>query len=71
MDGSLARAWEVAILKALRDHGVVPDGTTAAGKFDGYTESWPQAVCPVGSLGELMDLVENSEMTCKAGLPGT
>jgi predicted secreted protein len=62
MDGSLTRAWEVAILNTLSERGVVQDATTAGGKFDGYTESWPREACPVRSLRELMDLVEDSEM---------
>jgi len=66
MDGTLARAWETSILNVLREQGINADATTDGGRFDGYTESWPQAALPVQTIRELLDLVETSEMQIEA-----
>jgi hypothetical protein len=61
MDGNLARAWEVSILRMLHKRCVAADGGTDGGKFSGYTESWHRGALPVKTLRDLMDLVEESE----------
>jgi len=63
MDGNLVKAWEKSILKWIKGQGVDADGSTAGGKFDGYTESWPRDALTVTTLRQLMDLVEEDERT--------
>jgi len=66
MDGTLARAWEASILKMLREKGIKADATTDGGRFDGYTESWPQAALPVQTIRELLHLVETNEVNIES-----
>jgi hypothetical protein len=41
--------------------GVVLGSKNGVGKFDGYTEAWDAGAFSVGSLKELMKLVEDNE----------
>ena len=59
MEGSIARAWEQAILKMLTTHLEGTDRSSVeGGNFSGFTEAWPHAALKVGSLGDLMNLVD-------------
>lgn len=62
MDGLLTREWETSILRMLRRYGAQMGNHSAVGKFDGYSEAWITKSFPIGSLKELMDLVNNDEM---------
>ena len=57
MPGSDAHSLEQMLLKALRDRGVLRGSTQAAGKFDGYSESWMAADLPIRSIDALVALV--------------
>lgn len=61
MDGLLARQWEQAILKMLKDKGADLSNDEVAGKFDGYSESWTKTKFMTNSIGELMEITEKFE----------
>jgi hypothetical protein len=61
LEGFVTRQWEQDILSMLRKKGVVLGSKKGVGKFDGYTEAWDAGAFSVGSLKELMKLVEDNE----------
>ena len=61
LDGFITRQWEQDILAMLRTKGIVLGSKKGVGKFDGYTEAWDAGAFNVGSLKELMKLVEDNE----------
>jgi hypothetical protein len=62
MDGLLARQWEQAILKMLKNKGADLTNNEVAGKFDGYSESWSKSKFIARSIRELMEFTENYEL---------
>jgi hypothetical protein len=58
IDGSLTRQWEIGILKALRSEGAKFEDGVNYGHFSGYTESWVASSFQVGSIRDLIELVE-------------
>jgi hypothetical protein len=53
MDGKTARNWERAILKMLRNQGVILGDVKIAGNFDGYTEAWSKNLFMAKSISDL------------------
>ena len=61
MEGIMAKAWEKSILDFLNTRGIKLGDPKIAGKYSGYTESWPERDFPVKSIKDLMRLTEEFE----------
>lgn len=57
-DGRKIRNYETEILRFLRRSGADIGNKDIAGKFNGYTEAWVKESYPVGSLKELLSLID-------------
>ncbi len=59
MDGHLTREWETSVLKVLRNKKVGLGPTNVAGKFTGFSESWPKVKLSFESISEIFNMVRD------------
>lgn len=61
MAGDLAAEWERSFKGLAKRRGLTMGKGLGQGFFTGYTEAWPESELSVGSVRDLMDLVEKDE----------
>lgn len=59
MDGHLTREWETNVLKYLRKQKVGLGPSHIAGKFTGFSESWPKSKLSPSSISEIFNLIRD------------